>query len=120
MPAVNSTPNNLGATVTFGAVSLGEAPQDVAIGIYIDNGAGAAPTDTPVGSFTLQTSWDASRWFDYPDASSALAAVSPTGNAVLSKAAVVRSVCAKYARVVYTRSSGGGTNSACTVYVDVK
>ena len=68
--------------------------------------------DLPVGIFKVQTSNDGVNWVDFPSSSEAIAGV--------SKSIIYNVVGAAYsfARLDYTRTSGGGgTHTFCDVYV---
>ena len=112
--------NTLGATFTTSAVDIPTTYySDIAIAVTLDNGAGAAPADSPSGLFTLQVSLDGgTTYFDFVDLNAALANVSPAGNnAVINGLVVIRAVPGNKARLKYTRTSGGATTTRCSVWL---
>lgn len=66
------------------------------------------------GVFKLQISIDGSTWIDYPSSSQTLA------GANLNIMWDVSDLSSRYARVVYTRASGGGAGTVCDIYVFLK
>lgn len=110
--------NNLGAN--FSAVLPYQVGADFrwTLGINIDNGAGAAPSDAPVGTWQLQIYLGGSQWFRVFDADAQLAMLAPSGNAVVNGAITFRGVPGKQHRLAYVRTSGGGSSSICSAWTE--
>jgi uncharacterized protein YmfQ (DUF2313 family) len=85
----------------------------------IDNGAGAAPTDTPVGVFEVWISSDGTDYthWDPSATTTELARIAPNGNNVVNEVAVLTSVPGQYAKVLYNQTSGGGTDAKVTMHI---
>jgi hypothetical protein len=90
----------------------------VALQVFIDNGAGAAPSDTPVGVFELHCSGDGTRYTPRTNAAivAELALVAPNGNNVVDAWAVIPGVPGTTVKLRYVRTSGGGTDARATVH----
>jgi hypothetical protein len=110
----------LGSTLTSSPFALPSnpvpAPCDILVAVVVDNGSGGAPSDAPIGTLSLQVQLDGV-WSDFADINAALPNVSPNGNVAISRSVIVRGVMGDQARLVYTRTSGGGGNSRMSAYV---
>lgn len=71
-------------------------------------------TTDAIGTFKLQTSNDNENWVDYPSSSDALSGADK--NIMWN----VSDVEFSYARVVYTRVSGGGVGTLCNIKATLK
>lgn len=120
-----SASNNLGASMVL--ANVGAFPVSygghVSIQCRIHNGAGAAPSDTPAGSWKLYASSNGVDFTEVTDTGSdttiadQLAKIAPNGNNVVNAYAVLDNVPGTSAKLLYVRSSGGGTNATATVNV---
>lgn len=91
----------------------------LSIQCYIDNGSGAAPTDSPVGVWELYVSSDGTlftRWVTSA-VTNELALIAPNGNNVVDALAVFQNVPGRYVKLRYNRTSGGGTDAKATVHL---
>jgi hypothetical protein len=108
------------ADFTLGASQAESAVQAVALAedgrldiqVVIDNGAGAAPTDTPVGTWKLFSSADGSTYSHVLDADETLAKIAPSGNVLVSRWVMLEDVPGTSCKLVYTRTSGGAASRA--------
>jgi hypothetical protein len=91
----------------------------VAIQVLIDNGAGGAPTDTPVGVWELHASGDGKRFTPvaYANLTTELARIAPNGNNLVDAWAIITGLPGCAIKLRYLRTSGGGTNARATVHV---
>ncbi|MDB4989907.1 MAG: hypothetical protein JWN04_5085 [Myxococcaceae bacterium] len=88
-----------------------------AIGINVDDGAGGAPSDSPVGTWQLQRSLDGGvTWFRVLDADADLSKAATTGNKVANGMVIFNGLQGENWRLAYVRASGGGGNSRCTIW----
>lgn len=113
---------NLGADVTEAAITeLVELKYQgfLSAQCIIDNGAGAAPSDTPIGVWRLYGSVDGETFTEIvsSDITTELALIAPNGNNVVGAWAVFTNVPGRYVKLAYDRTSGGGGNSSCTVHL---
>lgn len=102
-------------------IEIGEAGY-LGIQAQIDNGAGGAPSDAPVGTWEL---WVASDGRTYGQlatqlATAQLANIASNGNNVVRSFAVFRGVPGTHAKIRYKRTSGGGGNSRAMLIVTVE
>jgi hypothetical protein len=93
----------------------------VAFQVLIDNGAGAAPSDTPAGVWELWCNalGSAGRFTQYVDPiilAPALARIAPNGNQLVDQWAVISGVPGAHCKLRYNNTSGGAGNSRATVY----
>jgi hypothetical protein len=114
------TTNNLGATFTTGAISISPDTREVLLAVDITNGAGIAPTSTPVGAWTAEWSWDGVLWFllDDADVATQLGKLAPNGNNIVRRSAKFYGLPGSLLRLTFTRSSGGGAGTACDLYTE--
>lgn len=90
-----------------------------AFGVVVDNGAGGAPVDSPSGALTVEVSFNGADWFVVDDATTPLAAASPSGNnALVRKLVILHGLPGAQLRVRYTRASGGAA-SRISVWVEL-
>lgn len=94
---------------------------ELSVQCIIDNGAGGAPTDTPVGVWELYCS-ATSKDADYSPVvieqlTTALARIAPNGNIRISAWVSLRGVPGKFAKFRYKKGSGGATSTRCTLNV---
>lgn len=113
---------DLGASVTAASITaLVELKYQgfLSVQVVIDNGAGAAPSDTPVGLWTLWASTDGVDFsqLDAAAVTTELAVIAPNGNNVVSECAVFQNCPGRYVKVAYARTSGGGGNTDCHVHL---
>ena len=80
----------------------------------IDNGAGLAPTDTPVGVWQLWTDYGGGVFTRQTSTAidAELAKIAPNGNNLVNAAATFPPVPGTNAVLVYVRTSGGATARA--------
>lgn len=81
----------------------------------IDNGAGIAPTSTPVGTWELYGSADGVNFSRDLDATAELAKIAAQGNVLVSSWAKFVNAPGIWVKLVYKRGSGGGAGASCTV-----
>ena len=87
--------------------------------VYLDHMEGFSfevdvTTPDANGTFKIQTSNNKTNWIDYPSSSELLSGADK--NIMYN----VSSVYFRYARLVYTRTSGGGSPTVCKVYFQAK
>jgi hypothetical protein len=89
----------------------------LSIHVSIDNGAGIAPTDTPVGVWELYTSGDGINFYRLTNAAivAELALIAPNGNNLVNAWAVFSNVPGTAAKLLYNQTSGGGTSAVATI-----
>jgi hypothetical protein len=105
--------------LNLGASQVESAVQSVTLGpesrldilVTIDNGAGIAPTDSPIGTFKLFAG-DGSDYAHVIDADETLAKVAPAGNTFISRWISFDDVPGSSIKLVYTRTSGGAASRA--------
>lgn len=87
------------------------------IQVLIDNGAGGAPTDNPVGVWELYSSTDGSRFAPVTGTAvtSELAKIAPNGNNVVNTFAIFDKFPGRFLKLRYNQTSGGTGNSRMTV-----
>jgi hypothetical protein len=83
----------------------------VSIQCTIDNGAGGAPSDTPLGSWELYTSADGTNYTKVSEADVELAKIAPNGNNKVDAVACFNGVPGSDFKVRYNRTSGGAGDS---------
>lgn len=85
--------------------------------VVIDNGAGGAPSDSPVGTWELWTSGDGVNYEQQvdPAITSELAKIAAVGNAKVTKSANFVGVPGVAAKLVYVRGSGGASSARATI-----
>lgn len=114
--------NNLGASVDTIPMDFGEERSvRLTFTASITNGAGAAPTSTPVGTWTLFFSHDGVEYFQIStaDVAAELAFIAAAGNTLVRKAAIIHDPPGRWIRASYTRGSGGGAGTSCTVTLEI-
>jgi len=89
------------------------------IHVSIDNGAGIAPTDTPVGVWELWCSSNGVDFYLYNPAAviSELALIAPNGNNLVDAWAVFANVPGTAVKVRYNASSGGATSARAILQI---
>lgn len=114
-------------TITLAADSSLDATPEITVGpqgfvafqVLVDNGAGAAPSDTPIGTWLLHAS--AGTRFtpiaNIPDLTTMLARVAPAGNTLIDAWVILLDVPGSRAKLQYKFGSGGAGNSRATVDV---
>lgn len=111
------TANNLSSavsSVTFRPMA--GFPSDLYVTASIDNGAGLAPTSAPVGTFILRMQVNGA-WSQIVDSYGTLAAISPAGNTLVLKTAIMPAAPPALMRIDYVPTSGGGAGTSCTLTV---
>lgn len=90
----------------------------VALQVLIDNGAGAAPSDAPAGTWEIWAS-AGSRFTQVTGTTitTELAKVAPNANNVVDAWAILVGVPGSRFKLRYNRTSGGTTNARATVDV---
>lgn len=88
---------------------------EISIQCVVDNGAGAAPTDTPIGVWELYSSGTGTEYspVELPQLTAALATIAPSGNVKISRWVTLRGVPGKFAKMRYKATSGGASSSRC-------
>lgn len=115
--------NALGASATLSTLPTIEVRYSgyLSIQCTIDNGAGAAPSDAPVGVWELYSSADGTSFTRVGASDSGLAAelakVAPNGNNLVDAFAVLDALPGRFIKVRYNRTSGGGGNSRVRMLV---
>lgn len=91
----------------------------VSIHVRVDNGAGGAPTDAPIGSWILYASADGSKFAPLSNAvvTSQMLRLAPVGNSFVQGFAVFDGFPGVALKIGYDRVSGGGGDSRATVTV---
>lgn len=92
----------------------------VTVGVLVHNGSMTIPSNSPIGTLSLDISFDGSVWFPVADAQPDMTSISPAGNTLIRASKTFHGMPGKYIRVSYSRTSGGGGSTSCTVYVEVK
>jgi hypothetical protein len=89
------------------------------IHVTIDNGAGSAPADSPVGVWELWLSVDGTNFYQYTTAAivTELALVATNLNNLVSAWSVFANIPGAFAKVRYKRTSGGGTSARAVVHL---
>lgn len=117
------TANNLSAaTVETTALDIGEERGvRLTFTASITDGAGAAPSSAPVGVWTLFFSHDNVEYFliSTTEIANEMAFMNAVGNVLVRKAAIIHDPPGKWIKALYTRGSGGGAGTACTVKLEV-
>ena len=92
---------------------------EVSIYCAIDNGAGIAPTDTPVGVWELWVSANGTDFYQITSAAivAELALIAPNGNNLVSAWAVFANVPGYLAKIRYNATSGGATSARATLHI---
>ena len=119
---MSSRRNTKFSDLLLGATQLLEQSKSTSLGsdgrldiqVVIDNGAGAAPTDSPAGAFQLWCSSDPDGvlWSRVTQADAELAKIAPSGNTLVSAYAVLEDVPGTSFKLIYVRSSGGAAARA--------
>jgi hypothetical protein len=100
-------------------VAVGEAGY-VALQVLIDNGAGAAPSDAPIGVWELHCSAGPGVRFTPVTGTvvtAELAKIAATGSALVDAWAILIGVPGSRCKFKYKRTSGGAGNSRATIDV---
>lgn len=107
-----------GVVASLGTVSVNYAGH-VSIQCRIDNGAGAAPTDTPVGVWELWVSNNGNDYIQFTNALvvAELAKIAPNGNNLVEAWAVFDGMPGTSFKLRYNATSGGAGNSRATVRI---
>lgn len=94
---------------------------ELSISCVIDNGAGAAPTDTPIGVWELYCAPTSATEGFVPvvveQLTAALGRIAPNGNVRIRGWVILRGVPGKFAKVRYKALSGGASSTRCTLTV---
>lgn len=108
--------------LTLGASTVLDAVKATSLGIdgrldiqvVIDNGADAAPTDSPAGSWQLWCTSDpeGKLWSRVTSADDELKKIAPNANALVSAYAVLEDVPGTSFKLLYARTSGGAASRA--------
>jgi hypothetical protein len=87
----------------------------------IDNGAGGAPTDTPIGTWECYASATGEAYSPVttPLLTTALATIAPNGNVKISAWIILRGVPGKFVKFRYKKGTGGAGSSRVSLSVTV-
>lgn len=104
------------------ALALGEGGY---LGLHcrIHNGAEAAPTDAPIGSWLLWLSSDGGATYDpytHESVTSQLARIAPAGSTLVRGFAAFRGLPGELAKVQYVYGSGGGVHAVARLIATVE
>ncbi|HMJ16585.1 MAG TPA: hypothetical protein VK524_34460 [Polyangiaceae bacterium] len=91
----------------------------VSIVMEISNGAGIAPTDTPLGTWVYETSIDGTKWIPETDTAitTPIGTLAAVGNTLVSKVAKLSNVGGKWGRLRYVYTSGGAVSAKVSAAV---
>lgn len=91
----------------------------VSIQVFIDNGAGIAPTDSPVGVWELYVSTDGIKYTRLTNSlvDTELAKIAATGNNLIDTFAMFTGVPGTWLKLRYNQTSGGATSARADVYI---
>lgn len=90
---------------------------ELGVHVYITNGAGIAPTDSPVGVWEIYLSCDGQNYYRYASTAitAELANCAATGNNLINAWSVFSQLPGTSAKVIYNATSGGLTSATAFV-----
>jgi hypothetical protein len=91
----------------------------LSIHAVIHNGAGIAPTDSPVGVWELWVSSDNVTFYQLTSAAivSALAPIAAVGDTLVSEWVIFENTPGKYLKLRYNQTSGGLTSGVALIHI---